>query len=64
MITQTGPRTLLYTTLESPIGELLLGDGELLRGLYLQKGLRPMRLGESWRRAEEPFAEARNQLRA
>jgi methylated-DNA-[protein]-cysteine S-methyltransferase len=63
MTTQTEQRTLLYTTLESPIGELLLlGDGELLRGLHYQEGLRPVRLGESWRRAEEPFAEARNQL--
>ncbi len=63
MTTQTEPRTLLYSTLESPIGELLLlGDGELLRGLHFQEGLRPVRVGESWRRAEEPFAEARDQL--
>jgi methylated-DNA-[protein]-cysteine S-methyltransferase len=64
MTTQTEQRTLLYTTVESPIGELLLlGDGELLRGLHYQAGRRPVRVGESWRRAEEPFAAARNQLR-
>ncbi|MGH2986325.1 MAG: methylated-DNA--[protein]-cysteine S-methyltransferase [Solirubrobacterales bacterium] len=55
--------TLIYTTLESPIGELLLvGDGERLRGLHFQHGRRPMRVENSWRRAEEPFARARDQL--
>jgi methylated-DNA-[protein]-cysteine S-methyltransferase len=55
--------TLLYTRIESPIGELLLvGDGELLRGLHFQEGRRPMRVGNSWQRAEEPFAQARDQL--
>jgi methylated-DNA-[protein]-cysteine S-methyltransferase len=54
---------LLYTTLESPIGELLLvGDGEVLLGLHLQEGRRPMRIGDSWQRAGEPFARAREQL--
>jgi methylated-DNA-[protein]-cysteine S-methyltransferase len=63
MTTQTETETLLYTTLESPIGELLLvGDGELLRGVHFQGGLRPVRVDESWRRAEEPFARARDQL--
>jgi methylated-DNA-[protein]-cysteine S-methyltransferase len=55
--------TLLYTTVASPIGELLLvGDGEVLRGLHLQEGRRPTRIGDAWRRAEEPFARARDQL--
>jgi methylated-DNA-[protein]-cysteine S-methyltransferase len=63
MITQPGLRTLLYTTLESPIGELLLlSDGERLRGLHFQAGLRAVRVHDFWRRAEEPFAEARDQL--
>jgi methylated-DNA-[protein]-cysteine S-methyltransferase len=61
MTTETEP--LLYTTAESPIGELLLvGDGELLRGLHFQGGRRPMRPGDSWKRAEKPFARARDQL--
>jgi methylated-DNA-[protein]-cysteine S-methyltransferase len=56
-------KILLYTTVESPIGELLLvGDGELLRGLHFQEGRRPVRIGESWKRAEEPFARVRDQL--
>jgi methylated-DNA-[protein]-cysteine S-methyltransferase len=52
---------LLYTTTPSPIGELLLvGDGDRLRALRFSR--RPARIGDSWRRAEEPFAEARRQL--
>jgi methylated-DNA-[protein]-cysteine S-methyltransferase len=55
--------TLVYATVASPIGELLLvGDGELLRGLHLQEGRRPARIGDAWKRAEEPFARARDQL--
>ena len=58
MTTQTEPTILLYSTLESPVGELLLvGDGERLRGLHFQEGLRPVRVQDSWRCAEEPFAE-------
>jgi methylated-DNA-[protein]-cysteine S-methyltransferase len=61
MRTQT--QTTLYTTVESPIGELLLvGDGEALRGLYMQEGRRPMSIPASWERSEEPFAEVRRQL--
>ena len=61
MPTQT--QTTLYTTVESPIGELLLvGDGEALRGLYMQEGRRPMAIPDSWRRSEEPFAEVCRQL--
>ncbi len=54
---------LLYTTVASPIGELLLvGDRELLRGLYMREGPRPMRIPDSWRRADEPFTEAEREL--
>ena len=56
-------KQLIYTAIESPIGELLLvGDGEALRGLYMQQGKRPMRIQEFWRSAEEPFAQASAQL--
>ena len=55
--------SLLHTTAESPIGELLLvGDGEALRGLYMKEGRRRVRVPGSWRRAEEPFGEVRRQL--
>jgi hypothetical protein len=41
--TSTFSHTLLYTTIASPIGELLLlGDGHALRGLYMQYGRKPM----------------------
>jgi methylated-DNA-[protein]-cysteine S-methyltransferase len=54
---------LLYTTAESPIGQLLLiGDGETLRGVHIQEGRKPARIGDSWKRAEEPFVEVRKQL--
>lgn len=52
---------LLYTTTPSPIGELLLvGDGERLSALRFAG--RAARIDDSWRRAEEPFADARRQL--
>ena len=54
---------LLYTQVDSPIGELLLtGDGRALKGLHMQEGRRPMRIHPDWIRAEEPFAQARTQL--
>jgi methylated-DNA-[protein]-cysteine S-methyltransferase len=57
------PKPMLHATLESPIGELLLvGDGEALRGLYMQEGARPMRVGATWKSAKEPFEEASEQL--
>ena len=53
----------LHSTIDSPIGELLLvGDERFLRGLYMQAGPRPKRIPAEWRRAEEPFAAAREQL--
>jgi methylated-DNA-[protein]-cysteine S-methyltransferase len=56
--------TRLYTTLASPIGELLLlGDGHVLHGLYMQHGRRPIEIRPAWQRAAEPFAEVQAQLR-
>jgi len=58
------PPTDLYTTLDSPIGELLLlGDGRTLRGLYMQDGRRPIAVGSAWERSAEAFADVRAQLR-
>jgi len=54
---------LLYTTTESPIGELLLlGDGQRLRGLYMQHGRKPARVAPSWERSPGRFATTREQL--
>jgi methylated-DNA-[protein]-cysteine S-methyltransferase len=55
---------LLYTTVASPIGELLLvGDGQSLQGLYMQEGRKPMRIDAGWTRAASPFAHVQAQLR-
>jgi methylated-DNA-[protein]-cysteine S-methyltransferase len=54
---------LLYRTLDSPIGELLLvGDGEALHGLHMQDGLRPSPIASSWRQADERFGAVGDQL--
>jgi methylated-DNA-[protein]-cysteine S-methyltransferase len=54
---------LLYTTLASPIGELLLvGDGQSLQGLYMQDGRKPMCIDAGWTRAASPFAHVQAQL--
>jgi methylated-DNA-[protein]-cysteine S-methyltransferase len=61
MPTRTEP--LLHTTIESPIGDLLLlGDGDALRGVYMQAGRKPVRVADAWQAADEPFAQARSQL--
>jgi methylated-DNA-[protein]-cysteine S-methyltransferase len=55
---------LLYTTVESPIGELLLlGDGSALRGLYMQAGRKPVAIGPRWRYSSSAFVQVRAQLR-
>ncbi len=52
-----------YTTIDSPIGELLLvGDGRALRGLYMQGGRKPMTIASAWTRDAAPFTAAREQL--
>jgi methylated-DNA-[protein]-cysteine S-methyltransferase len=54
---------MLYTTLDTPIGELLLvGDGRALRGLYMQEGRTAIAVRPGWRAAAEPFADLRAQL--
>ena len=54
---------MLYTTFDSPVGELLLtGDGGALHGLYMQEGRTAVRVRPEWQRAEAPFAEAESQL--
>jgi methylated-DNA-[protein]-cysteine S-methyltransferase len=54
---------MLYTTLDSPLGELLLvGDGRALHGLYMQEGGTARRVDAEWEEAAEPFAEVCTQL--
>jgi methylated-DNA-[protein]-cysteine S-methyltransferase len=53
----------IYTTMDSPIGELLLlGDGESLHGLYMQAGRHPVPINPRWERDDEAFADVRRQL--
>ena len=53
----------LYTTTDSPVGELLLvGREGALEGLYMRAGPRPKPVREDWCRAEAPFAGAVEQL--
>lgn len=55
--------TLRYTTVDSPIDELLLlGDGHTLHGLYMQGGRRPVRVNPQWKRDDGAFAGVRAQL--
>ena len=55
----------IYTTLDSPVGALFLtSNGEAITELFMEKhkgGPKP--IGD-WRRDDEPFREAANQLRA
>jgi methylated-DNA-[protein]-cysteine S-methyltransferase len=54
---------LIYTTMDSPIGELLLvGDGERLHRLSMQGGRRPTPINPSWERRDDAFADVRSQL--
>lgn len=54
---------MLYTTIDSPIGELLLGgDGESLQRLDIRGGRRPIAIGSSWERCDEPFGPVADQL--
>jgi methylated-DNA-[protein]-cysteine S-methyltransferase len=61
----TGDRsdTMLYTTVNSPIGELLLlGQGDALHGLYMQEAPKPMALEPGWREDRDAFGDVRRQL--
>jgi methylated-DNA-[protein]-cysteine S-methyltransferase len=61
---QTTTEQRFYTSIDSPIGELLLlGDGHSLRGLYMQQGRKPVRIAPRWERSEATFADVRRQLR-
>ncbi len=55
--------TLLYTKMDSPIGELLLlGDGEALHGLYMQEGRKPIEISPSWELSPAAFTDVSEQL--
>jgi methylated-DNA-[protein]-cysteine S-methyltransferase len=55
--------TLLYTSIPSPIGDLLLvGDIAALHCLYMLQAPRPARISDSWRREPGAFAETERQL--
>jgi len=57
-------RSLFYTSVDSPIGELLLlGDGHTLHGLYMQDGRKPVKIAPRWERSKAPFTDVRIQLR-
>ena len=61
--TMPGTAQIYYTTMESPIGELLLvGDGDTLHGLYMQDGRKPKQIAPSWKAAAAPFADVKTQL--
>jgi methylated-DNA-[protein]-cysteine S-methyltransferase len=54
---------ILYTTFDSPVGELLLcGDGRSLHGLYLQEGRTAIAVPADWTRDDAAFGEVRAQL--
>jgi methylated-DNA-[protein]-cysteine S-methyltransferase len=52
-----------YTSLESPIGELLLvGDGEAITGIHIQGGRGRSPIAHGWLRDDDAFADAHRQL--
>jgi methylated-DNA-[protein]-cysteine S-methyltransferase len=54
---------MLYTSLESPIGELLaVGEGRALCGLYMQEGRTAVAVRPGWEAADDEFDELRVQL--
>ncbi len=54
---------ILYTTIPSPIDELLLaGDARGLTRLSMRGGRRPVAPGAGWRRNDDAFADVRRQL--
>ena len=55
--------TTLYTTFDTPLGQLLLvGDGQALHGLYMQEGRTAIAVRGEWTRDDDAFAAAREQL--
>jgi methylated-DNA-[protein]-cysteine S-methyltransferase len=54
---------MLYTTVDSPVGELLLlGDGHALHGLWMRDGRAPAPARPGWERDDGAFQAARGQL--
>lgn len=54
---------MIYTTFDTPIGELLLaGDGRALQRLSMQSAPRPVAIDPRWQRDDRPFAGPREQL--
>jgi methylated-DNA-[protein]-cysteine S-methyltransferase len=54
---------LLYTTVDSPIGELLVvGDVRALRGVYMQEGRTGVIAAPDWKRDDTAFQDVRAQL--
>jgi len=54
---------MLYSTFDSPLGELLaVGDGDALHGLYMQEGRTAIAIRRDWKPVDEPFAQLRAQL--
>lgn len=54
---------MIYTTVDSPVGELLLsGDGDGLAGLWFPSGSRARRAAPGWRRDDAAFAAVAEQL--
>jgi methylated-DNA-[protein]-cysteine S-methyltransferase len=54
---------MIYTTINSPIGELLLaGDDAGLHRLDMREGRRPVRIDPSWRRSPGAFPGVTRQL--
>ena len=54
---------MLYTTIESPLGDLLLhGDGVRLDGLAIQAGRQPGTVEPSWQRDPTAFTDVERQL--
>ncbi len=54
---------MIYTIIDSPLGELLLaGDGRSLHRLDMRGGRRPVKIDPSWRRDDYAFGDVRTQL--
>ncbi len=54
---------MFYTTIDSPIGELLLvGDGHALERLDMRGGRRPVPIDPAWERRDDAFSAVHEQL--
>jgi methylated-DNA-[protein]-cysteine S-methyltransferase len=55
--------SMLYSTFDSPLGELLaVSDGNAVRGLHMQEGRTAITVRRGWEQSDEPFAALRTQL--